>query len=48
VLTPLGEDRFLYGDDGRFRVVFDRNRRGDVTALAIESHVQPRSVSPRD
>jgi len=48
VLTPLGEDRFLYGDDSRFRVVFDRNRRGDVTALAIESLERPRSVSPRD
>jgi len=48
VLTPLGDDRFLYGDDGRFRVVFDRNRRGDVTALAIESLERPRSVSPRD
>jgi hypothetical protein len=48
VLTPLGEDRFLYGDDSRFRVVFDRNQRGDVTALAIESLERPRSVSPRD
>jgi len=48
LLTPVGEDRFLYGDDGRFRVVFERNRRGVVTALAIESFVQPRSVSQRD
>lgn len=48
VLTPVGEDRFLYGDDGRFRVVFHRDRRGQVTALAIESSIQPPSVSPRD
>ena len=48
VLTPVGEDRFLYGDDGRFRVAFERDRGGRVTALAIDSLVQPRSVSERD
>jgi len=48
VLTPVGEDRFLYGDDSGFRVVFDRNRRGAVTALTIESLSQPPSTSPRD
>jgi len=48
VLTPVAEDRFLYGDDSRFRVVFERNRRGRVTALSIESLDQPPSTSPRD
>jgi len=48
VLTPVGEDRFLYGDDSGFRVVFERNRHGAVTALTIESLSQPPSTSPRD
>jgi len=47
-LVPLGGDRFLYGQSNAYRVVFERNGRGRVTALAIHSLNGPPSVSPRD
>lgn len=47
-LTPLGEDRFLFGDDGTYRLTFTRDRRGSVVELALLSLDRPPSTSAKD